>query len=289
MDFLIFARTDDETAIRVYSRVREIIDSASVRFISDDELSHALHWSHRVNSGGAETDILLASGQEICSSAIGLVFNRLIYPNLEYFSGSSEQTKEYAHQEMYALWFSWLESFPCPVVNPPTVRGLSCQSRSLAEWLSLAGQAGLPTDTYRFTSSSRFYNPGDGFPHVPGSGYGVHTPWDLVRIPHPEIGIGPRIYVNRTVPAIKSALIVGEHVMDPFEGLFHEGYQRLQKLIGCDIFEVIFSHADGENQSPDVREDGWFVTGVNTYPFCRDDASISLIAGYLADRWRCCS
>lgn len=289
MDFLIFARTDDETAIRVYSRIRERIDSTSVRFISDDELSHALHWSHRVDSGGVETDILLASGQEIRSSSIGLVFNRLIYPSLDYFSGSSEQTINYAHQEMYALWLSWLKSLSCPVVNPPTVYGISCQNRSLAEWLYLAGQAGFPTDTYRFTSSLRFYPSGDGIAHVPAGGYCVQAPWDLVRIKHPGIGTGPRIYVNRTVPALVRALVVGEHAMDPFGGMFNEQYQRLRELIGCDIFEVIFSHADGENPSLDVRDDGWFVSGISTYPFCRDDASVSRIAGYLADRWGCCS
>lgn len=111
--------------------------------VSSAELLGARRWRHEVGTRGAGSEVTLADGRVIESEHVGAVVNRL--------TGApppagpvAEGDRDYAAQELQALWLSWLAALPGPLLNTPTPGGLGGVWLDGAEWALRAGRAGLP-------------------------------------------------------------------------------------------------------------------------------------------------
>ena len=60
--------------------------------------------------------------------------------------------RDYAIQEMYAFYLSWLYALPGRKLNPPTPQGLCGNPRHPSAWAALAARVGLPARSVRQTS-----------------------------------------------------------------------------------------------------------------------------------------
>ncbi|MDP2952130.1 MAG: hypothetical protein Q8O76_02285, partial [Chloroflexota bacterium] len=98
---------------------------------------------------GVSTQITLADGRTICGDTVRGVLNRLGSVPTEQLGLANRADREYASQELLALFTSWLYALPGPVLNRPTPLGLAGGWRHSSEWVWLASQAGLPTPRYR--------------------------------------------------------------------------------------------------------------------------------------------
>jgi hypothetical protein len=117
--------------------------------VTAEALAYNLRLAHSVTvKGRARTTFTLADGRIFDSTAIRGALNRLQTLPSEHLRGAGEIDRQYAEQELYALFLSWLHGLPGPVLNPPSPQGLSGAWRHQSEWLWRAAQAGLPTITY---------------------------------------------------------------------------------------------------------------------------------------------
>ena len=128
-----------------------------VDLIASSMLADALVWEHRV---GAEVsvNITLADGRTLSSSAPVGVLNRLQFVPTSRLDAVGGPDRDYAVQEMQALFLSFLEALCATVVNRPSPQGLGGAWMHVSQWAALAGQAGLPFAPYRQSSA----NPVDG-------------------------------------------------------------------------------------------------------------------------------
>jgi len=113
----------------------------------------AARWEHRVGRAGARLEFRLAGGERICSGEIGGVLNRLCFLPSAWLQRIGGPDRDYAVQEMLALYLSWLHAMTGPVLNPATPQGLCGNWRHPSVWAVLAGRSGLPTSPYRQTSA----------------------------------------------------------------------------------------------------------------------------------------
>lgn len=88
------------------------------------------------------------------SRAVGGTLNRLVGTPPSALAGAQADDRDYAAQELFALFLSWLHCLPGPMLNRPTPQGLSGAWRHDSEWAVLAAQAGLRTVGYRMTSEA---------------------------------------------------------------------------------------------------------------------------------------
>ena len=124
-----------------------------VELVLADQLARAPRWQHLVGSSGATSSVVLNDGRLIESAAVSGTLNRLITTPAWQFASASESDREYAAQELFSLWLSWLWSLPGAMLNRPTPQGLSGCWRHDSEWAVLAARSGLRTPPYRMTSS----------------------------------------------------------------------------------------------------------------------------------------
>lgn len=120
----------------------------AVEAVTTTELLGAKRWEHRVGCAGVQLEVELGDGRLIESGALHTVINRIVGIPIELLP-VTEEDREYAHQELYAFWLSWLEGLPCRVLNRTTPLGLSGPWLSNAEWAMHASRAGLPTEPLR--------------------------------------------------------------------------------------------------------------------------------------------
>lgn len=124
---------------------------APLEIITGDELLYGPRWRHRIGRGGAGIDITLSGGRKIRGSAVSGALNRLVSaPAPDLLAVPAD--RDYAAQEFFALFMSWLHCLPGTVLNRPTPQGLSGYWRHPSEWAILAARAGLRTLPYRMTS-----------------------------------------------------------------------------------------------------------------------------------------
>ena len=121
-----------------------------VDIVTAPVLGSALRWEHRVSrEGDASYRLDLGDGRVLSSDQLFGVLNRLSWVPTERFDRVAGADRDYAVQEMNALFLSWMHALAGPVVNRPTPQGLGGNWRDPSMWTSLAFQAGLPASSYR--------------------------------------------------------------------------------------------------------------------------------------------
>jgi hypothetical protein len=147
---LVLCEGFDHAAFWAAGRFRE--RGIAVDVVTGEDLAAAECWDHRLGTAGFSISIQLRDGRRLVGDDTRGVLNRLSYlPNalLQQIGGSD---RDYALQEMYALYLSWLHSLKGPVVNPATPQDLCGNWRHPSMWMVLAGRAGLPCVSYRLSS-----------------------------------------------------------------------------------------------------------------------------------------
>jgi hypothetical protein len=124
----------------------------AVEVITAPALSCALEWEYRLDGERTSVSVGLPDGRRLSSAEPVGVLNRLTAVSPERLDAVGGPDRDYALQELHALFLSWLQALPGPVVNRPTPQGLCGSWRHPSEWAVLAAQAGLEATTYRQSS-----------------------------------------------------------------------------------------------------------------------------------------
>jgi hypothetical protein len=114
----------------------------SVQLITIDELVYSSSISHSIDSAGVRTEIMLSDGRFVGPHLRGTV-NRARYLPFRHLEFADAVDRDYAMQELYALYASILSSLPGKVVNQGTARGLCGPMLHSSEWEVAAARAGL--------------------------------------------------------------------------------------------------------------------------------------------------
>jgi hypothetical protein len=115
-------------------------------------LASAERWEHRIGRSGADCEIRLSDGTCLRGRETGGVLNRLPAVPSAWLRRFGGPDFNYAMQEMYAFYLSWLHALPGPKLNPPMPQGLCGNWRHPSAWTALAARAGLPVRPFRQTS-----------------------------------------------------------------------------------------------------------------------------------------
>ncbi len=191
---------------------------ARVELVGSQALGCALGWEHRLGREPASVSITLHDGRTIDSGQDVAVLNRLGGTPSAHLA-AAEDDRDYARQELHALFLSWLSALPGPVVNRPTPQSLSGGWRHPSHWALLAARAGIAAE-YRQSSADP--------PEFPATG----------RLCDP---FAPR----------RSVLVVGERVISvggDVPGRTAEACRRLRELSGETLLGVELAQSDGELQ-----------------------------------------
>ncbi|MGH6797780.1 MAG: hypothetical protein ACREDI_05295 [Roseiarcus sp.] len=116
------------------------------------DLAATRRWEHRLGTGTVGCEILLGDGAFLRSRDVHAVLNRLPTVPWTWQRRIGGADRDYAIQEMYAFYLSWLHGLPGRKLNPPTPQGLCGNPRHPSVWAALAARAGLPARPFRQTS-----------------------------------------------------------------------------------------------------------------------------------------
>jgi len=178
----VFCEETDMAAVWAADRLRD--RGLPIETLTGAELATATRWEHRIGRSGIVFELDLADGRRVSRKDSTGVLNRLSYLPAAWVQRVGGPDRDYALQEMYAFFLSWLHSLPGPLLNPPVPQGLCGNWRHPSAWTFLACQAGLPVQIYR-QSSEDDPNPLWQFATVPGSAT-VFVVADQVIVP-PEL------------------------------------------------------------------------------------------------------
>jgi hypothetical protein len=118
-----------------------------LEIVTAEALMYNRSFEHRLVAGKASVRITLADGRVIDSATVRGTLNRIqTVPFLHLRAQPAD--RQYAEQELFALYLSWLDALPGKMLNRPTPRSLCGEWRHPAEWAWLANQAGLPASVY---------------------------------------------------------------------------------------------------------------------------------------------
>jgi hypothetical protein len=232
MTWLVLAHEFDEVARWVAGGLSTGVPD-SLLLVTDCDFQDAV-WEHRLSNDGADVRIRLSDGRVIDSADIEGTVNRLVQVPPQLVSRLREEDREYALQEISALFVSWLAALPGRVLNPPDIRGLSGAWRPQAEWLHLAAGCGLATVDVVFDSSSGGSSGGDGMRRSVA-----------------------------TMPAVEDVLVVGHAVFserdiseDTIEGCRRLAGMAETPLLGLTFADGVSEAVDGITPLPDLRAGG---------------------------------
>ena len=164
MWLVLGAETDQDARWAVESLHRRGL--TSVMWVSAEALAHAV-WVHQVGAASASFAIELPDVGTLRSAELRGAINRLRLPTQVQTAVQAGGDADYAWQELYAFYLSWLQAIPGPVLNPAQPRGLSGALRHPSEWMLLAARAGLRCAPYVATSRDgpdETWWPGTGLP-----------------------------------------------------------------------------------------------------------------------------
>jgi len=140
----------------------------SLELVTSEMLALSTGWEHSLGAEGVTTQFDLPDGRRVVSSEVRGVLNRLLGPPEMLVAQAVESDREYAQQELTALYLSWLYAIQAPVINRPTPQGLAGRWRHASEWAQAAHRAGLAVDTYRQSASD-----------APNKGYASFAPANI--------------------------------------------------------------------------------------------------------------
>ena len=243
--FIVLAHHDDRLAGRVHERLCAGHGAAGARLLTPDDLALGTRWALRQEGARVETRMRLADDTQINYSEIEAVFNRLRFAAAPHFATAPEADRDYALMETHAFLLSWLASLRC-VVNRASPRGLGGNMRGAAEWLLLAGRAGLPARGMRFaTSARRFTKPGAD-PHVPLDGAGLAGEAPPRPTSRATLGNAPAHFLEPVEDARRRVVVVGSRAHgDDLPPALRDGCLRLARAAGCAVAEFSFARTAG--------------------------------------------
>lgn len=103
---------------------------------------------HEITNGRGRTTFTLPDNRKIDSADVRGTLNRVTALPAAHLMGASLDDRHYAEHELHAVVLSVLHALGDRVLNRPTPQGLAGRVRHTAEWLRLAGRAGLQTAGY---------------------------------------------------------------------------------------------------------------------------------------------
>jgi hypothetical protein len=143
--WLVLCEPTDLSAIWAWKGLRAR-GMEPVELVTSHALAYNLRFEHRIGCEGSSTIMTLADGRVINSATVRGTLNRLQQVPTAHLQAANTQDKQYAEQELHALFLSWLSALPGPLINKPTPRGLCGAWRPISEWAVLGARAGLPTE-----------------------------------------------------------------------------------------------------------------------------------------------
>jgi hypothetical protein len=147
---LVLCDENDVSALWAAEALR--VRGLSPTVLTSADLAGVQSWRHRVGTGTVHCEISLSGGVVLESQDVHSVLNRLQTVPWTWQRRIGGADRDYAIQEMYAFYLSWLHGLPGPKLNPPTPQGLCGNPRHPSVWAALAGRAGLPVRPFRQTS-----------------------------------------------------------------------------------------------------------------------------------------
>ena len=120
--------------------------------ITAEALAFNRSFEHRLLGSQSNVRITLADGRVIDGANVRGALNRLQMIPCSHLRTNSKD-RQYAEQELFALYLSWLYGLPGKILNRPTPQGLCGEWRHPSEWVWLANQAGLATPRYSQSES----------------------------------------------------------------------------------------------------------------------------------------
>lgn len=115
-----------------------------VEVVTRTDLDGAV-WEHRIGGEGCRVRARLRDGRSFDSRDLCGVINRLAAMPAADLARADPSDLDYASQETYAFFVSWLASLPEPTFNLPTPRALWGPALDLLEWQSLGCRSGFAT------------------------------------------------------------------------------------------------------------------------------------------------
>lgn len=140
---LILCEAGDPSAQWAAERLRARGRSADI--LTGEALGDAVRWEHRIDKASASLAFTLADGRTYSSDAPRPILNRLGYIPLARLRATAGADYDYAAQELFAFYLSWLHAWPAVVINRPSPQGLAGSQRHGSAWAALGAEAGLRT------------------------------------------------------------------------------------------------------------------------------------------------
>jgi hypothetical protein len=147
---LVLCEETDVSALWAADALR--LRGLSPAVLTGADLASVERWQHRIGRAGADCEIRLSGGACLRCRETGGVLNRLPSVPSTWLRRFGGPDYNYAMQEMYAFYLSWLHALPGPKLNPPTPQGLCGNWRHPSAWVALAARVGLPVWPFRQTS-----------------------------------------------------------------------------------------------------------------------------------------
>lgn len=146
--WLVLSAPEDDSASHLAERLRSH-GLAPLVHASSEDLGLAC-WVYRTGGEAEYASIVLPDGTVIDSAALRGVLNRLYAVPASALARVRKADRDYAREELQALYTSWLYGLTCPVINRAGATGLCGNWPDRSWWRARAFAAGLPADTYRW-------------------------------------------------------------------------------------------------------------------------------------------
>lgn len=247
MGTLIFCNDNDGLSFRLFQRLRSA--QHPVTLVPASKLPFARNWTHELTRAGkGATVIEMNDGTVIDSKDPAVVFNRIRYIPMLHFR--NEKDREYAHSEILALYYSFLNSMKEKLFHPLDIKDISDYGSNNWYIKKKVIEAGLEAEDSMFTSSPRWKTnknllPAgfDPFNKVPVNGE------DQVRRNQP-------VLLGEDSKAQKKVWLVGDKIIGIETGGMSRNILKLGHLFQKRVLEIDFVRTAHV----------WKVRNVNLFP-----------------------
>lgn len=150
--WLVLSAPEDEGACLLAERLRDH-GLAPLIHASSEDLGLA-RWTYHTGGEAESSRIVLPGGEVIESATLRGVLNRLYAVPATALARMEKADRDYAREELQALYTSWLYGLACPVINRAGATGLCGNWPDRSWWRARAFSAGLPTDAYQWRAAT---------------------------------------------------------------------------------------------------------------------------------------